>query len=124
MEDELTQLLARLEREWAPAMLDAAARIVFWDAVGWLTIGALLVAVTLVLAQQTRGAWRYCESDKYDPDKDGWMPPVMLVMGAGAFFTALIAAFILLNIWNWIALFDPRLAVAHRVLELVLRGGK
>lgn len=122
--DELTQLLERLEREWAPEVLELAARIVFWDAVGWLAIGALCAVVAIVAGRITIRHYRYVESDEYSYPSDEWRIPVAMGSGIIATFASLCASFILLNIWNYIALFDARLAVAHRVLELLLRGVK
>lgn len=47
----------------------------------------------------------------------GWAPG----LGAGgitAGIIALISVWSLFDVWNWVALFNPKLALAHRVLGL------
>lgn len=114
--EQLTELLRRLEHEWAPELLNLAARIVFWDAVGWLIIGGVLASLTILGLRFAVKMWRLGKEDSDDIYVMTFCVTSLLSALSGVF-----ALLILFNIWNWIALFDPQLAVAKRVLDLATR---
>lgn len=47
--EQLTELLRKLEQEWAPALLETAAKITFYDSLGWIIAGFVWLIVGLIM---------------------------------------------------------------------------
>lgn len=115
-DEQLTELLRRLEHEWAPELLRLTAQIIFWDSVREILTGLLFLAACIIASRIFVARWRVTDVDA-EIDKDG---VGMVAAAVAALFSGLGAFPKLLDIWNWIALFDPQLAVAKRVFDIAI----
>lgn len=121
MEETLNDLLTRLEHEWAPQLLRTAAGVAFWDGLGWIIVGIVLLILAIVGTVICVKCLRIdlSRDDRYDISNHG---VVGLITGLSALLTLIPSLIILLNIWNWVALFNPELAVAKRIFDAVLKA--
>lgn len=122
MNEQLQELLRKLEQEWAPEILEASAKIVFYESLGWIIIGLLFAFISGTII---RLSWKNKEWFKDGLEKGGSEGDFVFFVSCSAFFGSLIpgiiSLFILLNIWNWVGLFDPKLAVARQILNAVIQ---
>lgn len=120
MDDTLNDLLTRLEHEWAPQLLRTAAGVAFWDGLGWIIVGLVLLILGIVgTIVCVKCLW--IDLSKNQPDISGH-GVAGLAAGLGSVLALTPALTILLNIWNWVALFNPELAVAKRIFDAVLKA--
>jgi hypothetical protein len=119
---ELLDKLDALTTQYTPEVIDGAVTAVTVTAIGELVYGLLGLVACYGLWWLTTHATEYCRNKK---DEGGWGSDweipwcVSWVIGGivcGAFATNSIWA--LFNVWNWVAIFNPELAMAHRVLGL------
>lgn len=124
MDDTLQELLKRIEHEWAPELLQLAGRIVFYDSLGWLIVGFLLTVAAVVIGLWSGKGFREEFREGNDEPVNSERAFFFMLSIAASFVFGVVGSFILLNIWNWIGVFDPTLAVAHRILDTVLARTK
>lgn len=135
-ETELLQtILDKIEQQWTPEAIRLAEQITFWNCVQNILTGVLLLiaAITLLAfarslvrrerAAQLEEGWSRNRPFKFNWKFNEWhgvhryafMPSVILSV------SPLILALVkLLNIWNWIGLFDPRLRLAYDVFTKLM----
>ncbi len=112
------QLLAKLEAlaaANAAQAVDLGAAVVQVNAVGGLAVGGFCVAAAVVAAFVARtGIKKYDDDDLTYNQQGAWQ-----IVGV---FAAIIAIFFsvgalvgLGNPWNWVGLFNPKLALAHEL---------
>lgn len=125
--------------KYSPDVADAALWVVRIDGLGNLLIGLLglgMIAVSHALFRKAvwhRGqhiiAWRaYIETkgkeeriQKDDADyHDFWRFITLLTSGFSG-FAGLIAVARFLDIWNWVAVFEPKLFIAKQIIDAALK---
>lgn len=144
--DQALQKLGELVAKHGPQAVDVAIQVVRVDAVGQLAMGgfALLVAAACAatalrcwsIARSKEVAWEVYreESDKfryptlYNDGKQaprptmpaGLEPEAVMGVSVGAAVVGsiaiVVALFGLIDPWAWVAVFSPKLALAHQVL--------
>lgn len=125
--DQAIAKLGELVSKHGPQAVDLAASVIQVDALGSLLFGAAMIPAAVLTWRAARKAFtlanRKIRNESYRHievyrDQFGWW----MATSAGAAATlvfALIAASNLLHVWNWVALFNPKLALAHEVLSKV-----
>ena len=117
--------LAKLEAlvaQHGPQAVDTAAEVVRVGAIGDLIVGAgCAVATALIWRTLHRvSTTRWKETDVFD-DPMGPFPMIaLLAAGFLSCVTTIGALEGLLDVWNWVALFNPKLALAHQILSRVV----
>lgn len=126
MEDIYT-ILTRLENELLPAALELASGIVFWDSFGALVIG-IVAAIVFGLAapRGVRSARLSIEITKARDERyrnDEEFDNLLWAIGYGlvSAFTLITALVNLLNIWNWVGVFNPKLAFAKIIFDRIMQ---
>jgi hypothetical protein len=114
VEQQLAAILGQLRALARPA-LETAVSLAQITALGNLLIGVSCAAAAVACVFRIRACMRAWEHKYVDYDV-----PVYVLLGLGALTGALMALVALLDIWNWVGLFNPELYLAHRVLERVL----
>jgi len=112
--DQALAKLGELVQQHGPQAVDLAAQVVQADAYGhFIRGGAFLLLAIVVLTAAIIGTRWALRND----DEDG----AVFFIGVGFFHLPLwlAAAWPFLNIWNWIATTNPKLALAHQVLSKV-----
>ena len=125
LEQKAVELLDKLEvlaTKYTPEAIDAAASAVTVTAAGNLLLGIAGIGAAIFAWWVTKNFATYCRS-KYQ--EDGWASDWDLGwrfgLGIGGIISgilALISVPYLFDVWNWVALFNPKLALAHRILGL------
>ncbi len=116
MESTIEQILNKLTNEWAPAVLELGIQMKFWDGVGTIIIGVSLLGLSILLGMLSRYFWRKHRAKLYAGCDFGavffGMISVLLLVPVGI---------LLLDIWNWVAIFNPKLALAHDIFERLVK---
>ena len=106
--------LGELVTKHGPQAVDLAASVVQVEAVNDLLGFPGWIATMLFFLWGARLAQRKAGADRYD--ESAWGFVIVLAFGAaGLCFIAALTA--LLNVWSWVALFNPKLALAHHILS-------
>ncbi len=108
LEEKFLEVLTRVQDQAvkvAPQALDLAIQHERWEGIGGVTLGAALLALAIIsLVILTKVG----KEDRSDPT------PFFLLFTGGAFLVPGLICF--LNPWNWVAIFDPKIALLHDVI--------
>ena len=119
---ELLDKLDALATQYTPEVIDGATTAVTVTAFGNLLYGLLGLLACYGLWWLAKNATEYCRKKKDDGGfMSNWEIPLAIsFMGGGVACGALAVSsvFALFDLWNWVAIFNPQLAMAHRVLGL------
>lgn len=133
--DQALQKLGELVAKHGPQAVDLAAQVVQVNAVGAIAQAVASVAIAGLSGWATMKLWRLAKqsmaADKKAtdawirdhtgalsmPSDNGWLwcIPATAATGAAVVFTINGVAG-LFDTWAWVALFEPKLALAHQVL--------
>jgi len=123
--DQALAKLGELVTKHGPQAVDVAAQVVQVNAVGQIAQGAVmavLAAVSAVAALRlvvpVKKAW------SYEPGYDNATLAVggllgVVLLTCGVLIAGLCAALALTDAWAWVALFNPKLALAHTILAKI-----
>jgi hypothetical protein len=115
---EYLNALEQITKQYAPDVVDAAMGVVQISAAGTL-IKAFAICLGIFLF------WRFAAKPltRIYNNSPEWDLPAGAALVAGAIASgigAIIAVVLLLNIWVWTALFNPKLYLAYKLLGKVL----
>ena len=125
LEQKAVELLDKLDTmatKYTPEVIDAATSAVTVTAIGNILSGLVGIGAVIFTWWATKNFAKYCrrkhQAEGWRSDWDvGWA----LGLGVGGITSgiiALISVWSLFDVWNWVALFNPKLALAHRILGL------
>jgi uncharacterized membrane protein YuzA (DUF378 family) len=132
MNEALQTILTKLETSWGPAVLDVGTAITFWSCVNYLVIGFVLCVASFVLVRVIQSVYRALakqERARYEKDVPfiQWDEPRSMIMvatavlgGIGAIAAGLIGICMVLNVWNWVGIFNPRLRLAYDLYQAAI----
>lgn len=108
-----------LAKQYTPTIIDAALKVVQINGLQTLIIGfslVLLFIIYFVFAILTAKKMK-----KANPhiDMEGYTL-LALIVGTVPFALGATGAQKVLNIWNWVAIFEPKLYIAYRIFEKML----
>jgi hypothetical protein len=121
--EKLTEKMAELAVQYGPDVVNAGLEVARFTAIGNL-IGGLGWAVFTGVLVKTGLHW--AKKAKQWNDEEGDNPVVFAYgMGAGcavigAIPAGLSALWPIFTVWNWVGIFEPKLWIAHRILEKAL----
>jgi hypothetical protein len=121
METTIEKVLKQVTEEWAPAALELGIQMTFWNGVSQLLLGGFFAVLTAALFYNTMKALKKSKNASYS-DKEGYLIVAALLAIAGL-IAAIPTIVMLFNIWNWIAVFNPKLALAHTIFERIMKLG-
>ena len=117
LEQKVLQIIEKMEKV-APKVVDYA----IWDTqingIGSIAIGIVGAAVGWKSVRCVQRMLDGLNSDEYEVEEGAEIKAVVASLGAIA--GLFLALGMLLDIWNWVAVFRPDLALAHRLMEKVL----
>lgn len=122
VEQKAVELLDNIENiivNYTPEVYETAVNVVWVDA-----IGNLICILAYFLLSFFAGFLVYkipAIYDKYDIEPtsvDLFVVPMMLILGAVSLITFIKGFSDLFNAWMWIGIFNPELALAHKVMGL------
>lgn len=107
--DGYADSLEELTKQYAPEVVDASLMVVQINGIQSLLLGLLLSIITYCLYKAIRLII------KHEHAEEG-----AAILVAFVLFTLGGAGFYLFNIWNWVAIFEPKLYIAKEVLDKVI----
>ncbi len=114
LEDKISQYLEVLSKAAAqagPQVMQFAIQHEHWCGIVDVVIGLFFLIVSLFSGICLARNWKRLHANcVYGPDGE------MLCLAAAQLITLVVACLQLLNIWNWVAVFNPRIALFHDIL--------
>lgn len=110
--DQAIAKLGELVARHGPQAVELAAEVVRMNAVGHLAYSAGWLIVSVVGTILSVRYWRWLMGPTGD-DEAGFGAFVLSLAVGAAWIVTLVR---LLNVWTWVALFNPKLALAHEVI--------
>ena len=107
--------------KYGPEALDLMLQGVYWHSLFSLVIGGVLLAVfvvQLVVFFKKTMPWA-CRDDV--SDEAGSL--AVTINGFVGLAVLVVSSCLLFNIWNWIGVYSPKVALAHQIIEM-LTGSK
>ncbi len=125
LEEKAIEMLDKFEalaNQYGPEVIGAAKSAVFVTGIGDIVLGFVGLAAAFVLWWLTQNFAKYAQRKKDDGGyMDDWEMAWTAGMSIGCVAAGMVATFsiwALFDIWNWVAIFNPQLALAHRLLGL------
>ena len=119
---EILDKLDSLVTQYTPDIIEGATSVVQISAVGDLVQGLFMTLGACFLVWLTYKSAMYFEKKKKEgAPYNSWEIGIFLSYIVGGFISfVLVTAGIgaILEIWNWVAIWNPKLALAHKVLGL------
>ena len=118
IDDRISQVAAKLTElgeQYGPDVIDAALMVVRLNGVEQALYGVFFLVPALSLGYLCCKLCRRIA--KKDEDELGGIAFFAGFLSLGG---SLIAGYFVLGLWTWVAIFDPKLAVAKRILDGVL----
>lgn len=123
LEQKTVEILDKLEAltmQYAPDVVDAAVTTLQVNAISSIIWGIFGVICVFICWFITKKLIVFCtERKKKGGFYSDWEIGIVLSFGFGTIITCVIALWSLANIfsiWNWVAIFNPQLALAKKVL--------
>lgn len=118
---ELMDKLENLATSYAPDVIDSAMSAVKVSAIQELIWGVVFIFLSVAVSIAAYKIFFHCEKKKKERPYSEWDVGLVLAPVLGSCVVipfALYAVNCFLDIWNWVALVNPKLALAHKVLGL------
>ena len=119
----VVELFSKIEAgviDVAPAALDMVLAVVRVDAISALIGGLVAMVVGIVVGLFGRKLLRESYNAPYRGSED-WKEPVGMICSLIPIATTIGFLATWFNIWNWIAVFQPELALAKQIIEMVVK---
>jgi hypothetical protein len=109
---EYIDIISKAAMKAGPQVMQFAIQHEHWCGVGDIAIGFAFLFFFFVAGYIVKRNWAAC----YDASDEGWIvvPVIASVICFG------VACLQLLNIWNWVAVFNPKIALFHDILTKFL----
>jgi hypothetical protein len=114
---EYVDIISKAAMKAGPQVMQFAIQHEHWCGVGDITIGFFFLVMTFVFLLLVKKNWTAMIRSSYE---DGIPAAVGIVSAIGAACTLVVACVQLLNIWNWVAVFNPKIALFHDILTKFL----
>jgi len=119
---ELLDKLDKLATQYTPDVVESAVSAVQISAISNLIYGVVGLFCVVICWWLATNATRFCRKKKQDGGwGSDWEIGVALSFYVGGLVCSImtvISIWDLFNLWNWIAILNPKLALAHRILGL------
>lgn len=127
VQDKLVSMLDALQQgavkvgetvvQYSPDVANAALWVVRIDGIQCIVTGAFYATIGALGVKYTIKAWRWATKDA--SDQPVFLVP--LVLGVVTGIAVVAASNIVLNVWNWIAVFEPKLWLAKQIIAAALK---
>ena len=119
---ELLDKLENLATQYTPEVVDAATQAVQITAIGNIISGFVSAIIMVLVFKLSKKTISYCIKKKEEGGRySDWEVGIVISSVVGVVLCVFLAgaAFVsLTDVWNWVALINPELALAHKVLGL------
>jgi hypothetical protein len=113
--------------KYGPDVADAALWVVRVDGIQSIVSGFVALLILTASVYAFLRTLRWVRSDEFDNDEFTGIPFFIgsIVIGIGSIVIGIVSSMIaidkLLNVWNWIAIFEPKLWLAKQIMASVLK---
>lgn len=104
--------------KYSPDVADAALWVVRIDGVQSIATAIFFVIAAIVLYVATRRFWAWAWRVDKDFDTPAIMVPV--VTGILTIISSILASARIFDVWNWIAIFQPKLYLAKQIIKAAI----
>jgi ABC-type Fe3+-siderophore transport system permease subunit len=124
LEQKAVDILDKIERladHYAPEVVDSAVATVQIAGIGNLIQGLFLVVFAIAVFFISKRVAIYCfDKQKEEPYSDWFVGIVssILIGGVLSFLMAFDGISEIIDVWNWIAATNPKLAIAYKIMGL------
>jgi len=124
LEDKAVDLLDKLEtlaEKYTPETIDAALAAVSVSGIGDILFGVFGLVGIAVASKPIRKLINYMHQKDKDEPYELWdlgLCPTWATYSLVTLPLSIAAICNLLDIWNWVAIFQPKLALAHQIMGL------
>ncbi len=121
VEEKAVELLDRLDNlvtQYAPEVYDTAVEVVRMSGLTEIVWGVFGICFVIVAFFIVKWLWRVTQRDEVATDIETGFIVLGCVLTLVLIFGGIIHLGNLLHLWNWVAVFDPELALARKVLHL------
>ena len=112
---ELLDKLTALSEKYAPKVYETALTVVQVQAVGELVLSATCLIFMYWLVKKALKLKAQNFFDEYD---EALTVVTVIFVGSAIIVTSVLSLCCLFDVWNWIAVFNPELALANKVLNI------
>ena len=112
---EFLDKLTALSEKYAPKIYETALTVVQVQAVGELVLSATCLIFMYWLVKKALKLKAQDFFDEYDEDLTDM---AIIIVGSAIVVTSVCSLCCLFDVWNWIAVFNPELALANKVLNI------
>lgn len=116
---DLATRLAEQLTAVAPEVLEITLAVIRWTGASHLIGGVVALVISYVLIRLAVPLYRKSVGTK-DPWEATDQEVGAVFLGLGGALSGVGAMVLLLNVWNWVAVFSPQLALARQVITKVL----
>lgn len=119
---ELLDKLDSIATQYAPDVINSAIKVVQVNGLLYIFYGILCIIGCFICVSVTKKLVNtFTELKKSGGYRSDWEVGIAVSYGAGAAVTIVLAICSirgLCNVWNWIAIFDPKLALANKLFGM------
>jgi len=122
--DQLTAMLAEVAEKYGPEVVDAGLNVARISAASILihaTVGLILLFALFRVGIPLTLKFRATIPDRDKNDIEFWGPTLMVWLFIGGLISSVglgaFGALKIFNLWNWVGIIEPKLWIAHRVLN-------
>ena len=125
LEEKAVDILNQFEalaKQFAPDVIDAAIGVAQMKGMAGVVNGFVLLLLAVVAGKLSLAAFRFCK--KKEEGRGGyseWVHGLVASATIGGFAVSVLLLFglgHLLDFWNWVAIFNPKLALAKSILGM------
>jgi hypothetical protein len=121
--EKLTEKMAELAVQYGPDVVNAGLSVAQYQATQQLIYGTLMCTASLGVMYAAYWLLGYCK--RLNEEKGQHEPREIFSVVSGLYFGLGLVLMAwggvkLFNIWNWVGIFEPKLWIAHRILEKAL----
>lgn len=104
--------------KYSPDVADAALWVVRIDALENIVFWLIFFIMFLLPLVYIKSIWAWCVSKEYSSNESSTV--LGLIGLVASFIAAIIGFFNLTTIWNWVAVFEPKLYLAKQIISATL----
>jgi len=115
---EIMDKLDKLATQYAPDVMESALAAVQVSAVGNLVMSVAAILFVVVVGYVCLKYWRHSHTDESSYESETICEAITVVYIVLGFIVLAVCIIQISDVWNYVAIFNPKLALAHKILGL------
>lgn len=113
--EKLSNMLSDVAVQYGPEVVDAALTVVRISGAGNIVVGLTLAILPLFFFCNIKNLWKWAL--KHETSSDSGSLVLVVLSGMGCVASSIVSFIMLINLWTWVAIIEPKLWVAHEILK-------